>query len=427
MNDDITSLKNELDLFIEQDDHSTLMLLAAINDLVVPAKLLEAVGRQSEEIVILAVHAFNSAQQWVNELAQLLQMQVDAANGHRTSEGLEVWPALPMSCMNPNLDPGLRLKNLAEYCTSVIPENERVIWTLLPNACSNSMEYQRTVAILCGSDKWLDSHRFIIWEDKNSRALLDVLIEQQNEDVLVIDIDFSAPKQLNNLVDIVNDEGQPEADRIEALFQLAAVDFAYKRHEMAYEKYKVLFQYYEGKDKIRQAMCLLGSGDIALERKCPERALPYYQSGIAMAIEEDSMPVLLPLLIGAGKANIELQYYEDAEGYFDNANQIAAKLMNPYVKADVLELRGLAQIQQNKARDAIESWNASAGLSEKFSYKDRWESALNHLVDLYKKIGDQGNLFIVETRIRKGMQSASDEKSDTAAGKSTSDAEGVVV
>lgn len=418
MNDDFHNLQKEIDNFIEQDDHSTLMLIAQANDLVVPAKLLEAVGRQRDDIVLLAVHAFETAQQWMNEFIDLLQKQVDAANGERSSENMELWPPLPLECMNPNLEASQRLKLAAQYCGEILPEGERVIWVLLPHDCKNISEYQQMVAILCGDEPWLDDHRFFIWEEKTDRSLLTVLIDQQNEDVLYIELDFSTAKLFDNLVKTVEDPSQPENDRIEALYQLAAVDFAYQRYEMAYEKYSALFNYYEGKDKSRQALCMLGSGDIAMQQNSPSTALTYYQSGLALAMSDESLPAVLPLLIAAGKANMALANYPDAEGYFENANQIAAKLMNPYVKADMLEQRGVAQYNQQKGKDAIESWQASAGLSEKFVYQERWNSALDRLKDLYKQIGDRANYTEVVNRQRKGMQT-DDDKTKQGAGEVT--------
>ena len=58
----------------------------------------------------------------------------------------------------------------------------------------------------------------------------------------------------------------PVADRMQALLQLAGIDFAYQRYPEAIQKYKILNNYYAAHQApVMQAVVLQGVGD-ALRR-----------------------------------------------------------------------------------------------------------------------------------------------------------------
>ena len=129
MNEDFSSLDNALRDFIAQEDHATLILNARSNDIVVPAKMLEAQGRQSEDAVfLLALHPCKDVSQWLDQLMTQLQHQVEAANGLRAGEDLPPWPPLPIECMNSGLAAAKRLRLAADYCAERMPETERPVW-----------------------------------------------------------------------------------------------------------------------------------------------------------------------------------------------------------------------------------------------------------------------------------------------------------
>src|SRR5690606_18582310 len=136
--------------------------------------------------------------------------------------------------------------------------------------------------------------------------LVPVLAQNQNPAAAVIELDFSAERQLDRLVRVAQDTSRPTPQRMDALFQLAAVDFAYKRYAEALEKYGAIFVYDEGKNRLRQTMCLRGAGDVAMEVGKPELGLDRYRSGLAIAVEIEATALLAPLCMGAGKACLAL-------------------------------------------------------------------------------------------------------------------------
>jgi len=404
MNEDITVLDGELREFVEQDDLCTLIMHCSPADLAIPAKLMEALGRQGDGIVLLGIAACPTAQAWMNGLMTLLEQQVIAANGIRKEEGLPPWPPLPLACMDPRSPVSARLRNAAEFCARVLPEEERAVWVLLPNLCEDRAGYIAAIRGLCTREPWHERHRFVIWDDRTAPQLVPELEQSKNDEVAIIEFDFSAERQLDRLVRVVQDTKRPTPMRMDALFQLAAVDFSYKRHTQALEKYGALFRYYEGKDETRQAQCLLGAGDVGMEVGQAQLALDRYRSGIALAVSEQATAVLLPLLMGAGKACLALALHADAEGYFEYANGVAGKLFNAYAKADALELRGAAQEGQKKVAAAVESWEICRELCERFAYEARWKSALERELAVFSAAHLERDALAVRARIAGGFE-----------------------
>lgn len=404
MQEDLTALDEELRTFVEQDDLCTMVMFCSPADLAVPAKLMEAQGRQGDGVVILGIAACPTVRDWIDGLMTLLQHQVTAANGIRKDEGLPPWPPVPLTCMDPRAPAATRLRRAVDHCSRVLPEGERAVWVLLPNDCADRAGYAAAIRGLCTREPWQERHRFVIWDDRTAPLLVPELEQAKNEDVGIIEFEFSAAKQLDRLVKVAQDKTRPTPVRMDALFQLAAVDFAYQRHAQALEKYGALFRYYEGKDKVRQAQCLLGAGDVAMEAGQPQLALDRYRSGIAIAVPEQTTAVLLPLLMGAGKACLALALHADAEGYLEYANQIAGKLFNAYAKADALELRGAAQQGRKKVAAAVQSWETCRELCERFAYEHRWKSVLERALALFTAAQLEGEAMQVRARLAAGFE-----------------------
>lgn len=408
MNDDFLALDAALREFIEDDEHVALVLASSHSDLAVPAKLLEAQGRQGDQhVFMLAVNACPAVGEWMNGVASLVQNQIEAANGLRQQEQLSAWPPLPLLCLDPRYPAAQRFRALAEHCASVVPEPARIVWVLLPHECDDRAGYAAFCESLCSTAPWAERHRFILWDDREKPALVPALASQNNQAAAVTELDFSAPRQLDALVQSATDEARPTAQRMDALFQLAAVDFAYKRYGDALEKYGALFGYYEGKDRVRQALCLRGAGDVALQVGRSDVALDRYRSALAIAVELASAALLLPLCLGAGKACAALDLLADAEGYFSHANALAGKLFDPYSKADALELCATVQWKQRKSVDAAKRWESCREVCRRFAYEHRWHESLEAQATLYEAAGLQRDALSLRAQLAGGFARAS--------------------
>ncbi|MEM9695645.1 MAG: hypothetical protein AAGA56_24085, partial [Myxococcota bacterium] len=111
MQEHFAALDDSLRAFIEQDDHATLVLSCAPNDLAVPAKLLEAQGRQSDQhVFLLGVAPCERAATWMDQVTTMLQHQVEAAGELRAADDLPPWPNFPALCLDSRQPPATRLR-----------------------------------------------------------------------------------------------------------------------------------------------------------------------------------------------------------------------------------------------------------------------------------------------------------------------------
>jgi len=410
MSESLRDLDARLGEFIEQPDRALLILSCGPHDIAVPAKLLEARGRQDRHgTVILGVGACPKASQWMDEIIAMLGQQLEVAQRILGDSGLPVWPRLPLRCSDPRLDPAKRLRAAAEHVAELLPKDEPIVWALLPSQCSDRAGYAHVVRSLVHFEPWIERHRFVVWDDRESPAVLPELVARGNDDAWVIDLDFSAAACLDELVRTAGDPARPADVRMDALFQLAAADFAYQRYGDAADKYGVLYKYYEDKDPVRQALCLGGAGDIAVQVGTYQVALDRYRSGLVLAVEAKSLPAMLQLLLGAGKACLKLGLFAEAEGYFGLANDVAGTLMNAYAKADAMELRGVAQKEQRsgkKIRAALETWDICRQFCERFAYEERWRSVQDHELALYEAAQMHPEAVRVRARIALGFERA---------------------
>ena len=232
----------------------------------------------------------------------------------------------------------------------------------------------------------MERHRFVLRDQPPASPLSKELLATKNQRVLVMELDFSNERFVQGLLDAVHNKHSPPDLRMNALFQLAAVDFGFRRHPQALEKYGACFNYFEQQgNKPMQALCLSGAGDAALQAGRPADALKFYQQSLAVGVEDKNVPVIQVSAFGAGNASMELSRYGEAEGYFKHADDAAAKLSNPFAKCDAMEKRGLVALRLGKIQQAVDTWTKGKELAKQFSHSERAISILSSLIALSRK------------------------------------------
>lgn len=377
-----------------QHEHDTLVLSCTSQDLLIPSKVLTGQAQQERNLIMLGLGVCDTVENWVDGLAQTVSADLQLFDAH-----LEHAPgtsALPLDALDIRLPASQRIELMVRHCSSLLEVGELMLWALLPTMCRDVVGYQKAVSGLLEHQPWMLGHRFVIWDDAKDPALVPQLLEQENQDCLVLDLDGSPAKQLDNLVKQFSNPKTPAAQRADTAFELAAVDFSYQRYDEALAKYRWIFSQDEGKNPHRQALCLLGAADVHWAKQEPEQALRYYQSalGTSLATNNPQSVIVQPILMGAGRAALQLGDYKSAEGYFDYADRCAAKNMNAYAKADALELRGQAQQdaflagQVEKKSEALASYEACKTVCLHNDYQDRWCKVSERAVGFLESQGE---------------------------------------
>src|SRR5262249_19519954 len=106
---------------------------------------------------------------------------------------------------------------------------------------------------------------------------------------------------------------------------------------------------------------------------------------IAVSMEDKNLPLLQQGLFGAGCMCLETSKNQEAYGYLQHANEVAAKLRNPFAKCDAMEKLGLAAWRLGKIQEAVDTWLKAKDLAKQFTYDERAISILSLLIALSRQ------------------------------------------
>lgn len=385
-------LRANLEEFVQQDDYPMLAVGCLPDELAYVMKFLQSLEEVLPAHMIAVFHQpFPDAGTYLDGMLESVRVQLEALAPLRVERREPPIPALPLAVMDPRRDPSKRLIDLLDHLRLLLPNEDeyRLVIGLLPLQCKDPGGYAaliRSILPVPEPPAWGNVVRIVVYEDRNLRPLTPILQAEQAERVLTFDVDFSTDAMADALVDDASDRSLPRAERMLALTQLAAIDYSYKRYELAFTKYAALFDYYvEVEQPDMQALCLLGAGDTLHAAGESEAAKLRLQQGIALAMQHRSLAVLLNLLSSAHGVCMILRHYADAETYADAATRVSAEVLNPFANADSFEARGDAQVRQDKLAEAVASYQRCRELSRTYQYFQRWESVLGKLTQVYAR------------------------------------------
>ncbi len=196
----------------------------------------------------------------------------------------------------------------------------------------------------------------------------------------------------------IEDESAPLAERMGALLMSAGNDLALHRPEAALQKYEMLLRYHAPTgNHAMAALSLNGMGEAYERLGQPEQAEAAYHAALVPASEGDppAIPVLLNIVMNLANMRMSQERWEEAEGYWDSTQQLAATARNAPLRIEALDRRGICQEIQGKYDDAEESWNAACIMSAKIEDADLCETMLERLEGFYQRMGRQNESWAV--------------------------------
>ena len=393
MQSKIKELQKALEGFIQQSRRSVLVISLEETELIYVLKLIETLDQQDKANVYGSfpqpVDKGSSA--YVDDIVKALGSQLDGANTVRVGEGQPSWPPMPAVCTDGRMPATQRLRASILHARSLIPSDpdNRLVFCLLPQQMGAVESYVDAVSSLLPSasappDPAWAGVRLILRDDKKKPTLIPQLRRQKNPHVLVYEPDLSPAAMMDAMAREAADPTLSEAERMQVLGQLAAVDFSYGRLEEAAAKYAVLYDYYtRGKAPAMQALVLQGVGDILRRSGNLPLARERYGQGLTHALETQSLPLMLSLSYNVGETSLLLKNWADADGHLDIAQTIAGKMLNQQLQADAMEKMGIARIEQKRFGDAVAIWNRAAEVCRGCNHRARLCSILERLSAVY--------------------------------------------
>jgi len=390
----LEQLVSDLSTFVGGQDE-VLALIFDITDHEVPFVLnaLETVDSQHPDHVFLHfAHPMTDVPSYMDALFASVTVQLEAVQAIRAAAKLPPWPPLPAACLDPRKPPSDRLKLLLAYVRAQLPNGgeHRIILGLLPASIGDAAAYNFVISGLVPRGElegWMPMTRIILRDDRNTRFLSRSLERDRPDGVAFYDgLDFSPAAAAMGLLVAAQNPQTPEQERMMALVQLAAIDFAYRRYAESYRKWGVCYEYYTktNVDSMR-ALCVCGAADVLRESgKLPE-AKEKYQQGLALPQAQATLPPALNLLLGVSRTCILMEDWRDAEDYLALADEVAGKLCQAYPKCEIMERQGFVQLKQNRLGDARVRLRAAVDLSRELQAFDIAERALEQLITLFDR------------------------------------------
>lgn len=384
------ALLTHLREFIAQPDYPTLVLRGQDSDMILPNRALAGLDPQDEaNYYVVFPQPCVQAAAYVDIIATTLTTQLEVLNTEREARKLASIPVFPPAVTDRRYPAASRLRAAIEHCGTHLPSEAPIVWGLLPGTLADLQGYRSLIEPLLAPqsvEPWMERHRFIVRDLPPSFPIAAALKQADNDRVLVMDVDFSNERFVQDLVETVSNSRQSPESRMHAFFQLGAFDMALRRYPQALEKYGVCFSFFEArKDPLMPAMCLLGAADTAGHAGATEASFRSYQQALALGVEQQNLAIIQQATYGAGTMALELERYKEAAGYLKHADEAAAKMHNPYAKCDALEKRGIAAWRLEKLDEAFEYWVVGKDLAKQFDYHERAIAILDRMIAITQK------------------------------------------
>lgn len=406
----VEDLRENLDEFVQQTEYPALIARAAPDEIAYVMKFLQGLEEvHPQNFFMVFGQPFEDAAAYMDLVAGAVGVQIDAAQTARAERGEAPFPPVPLELASRQLAPEARLHRLLRYLLTLLPNDRDHAFVVgfLPLQCLDPEGYAKLMQSILPVPRiepWMAGLRVVIHDDRTALRIVPILQQQEQTDtVLTFEVDFSTPAVTDSLTKEAADTSLPLEQRMLGLFQLAALDFSYKRYDDALTKYGILYEFYS-KPAVphMQALCLCGTADVLRAQGDPAQAKSLLQRGIAIAMAGDARPPLLNLLISAVEVCFELGQHEEAASYAESGGTLAAVSFNPYTYADLIERKADAELAQGTLALALESYERSEKLCRMYEHFPRWKSVLDKqakLCDDAGKLGDADRIRAERRRV----------------------------
>jgi Tetratricopeptide repeat len=363
----LKAISDRLQAFIDQRDNLALVLCSPATDALPLLKILEGLEETSTSDLFWSfTDNFTGAADYAHTVVTGFATKHAVMRLAMAKEGMTPWPPIPPRVLSEDVLPAQRLRELSAFSRELlpIPNGGSNVWTFYPLEIGDHPAFATLMAEVLRHEfpfPWCHHLRFIIREDPVDRALQKALATSPR--IEWYQPDLSAEAINRSLEETVGDDSLPLEERLGTLAVLAGNDFAFQRYAEPLEKYELLLQYHAPLGNYPMAaLALNGMGEVYEKMGDVERANESYEAALIPASHGDHPPIPLFLNIVLNLANLRLaqERWEDAEAYYDIAQQLATVARNAPVKIRALENRGICQQQQGKLEAAVKSWNDGA-------------------------------------------------------------------
>lgn len=393
----VADIKSRFSTFVIQGDHVAMILQATAEDSMPLMSMLESVeADQGSDFFWTFMDEYQDDESYAQAVVEAFSSKHQAVSLSLANEDLKPWPPIPASVTSTSTPPSERLRELAAFSRQLIPvENGGVcVWTFYPLNIADAGAYAALMQRVIEHDfpfPWCHHLRFIIREDPEEAVLEGLIAGQPRVDFYSPDLSREA---LNESIDEdYQDESLPLEQRMSSLLMSAGNDIGFERWSSALDKYALLLKYHGSMNNTAMGAVVLNNMGTVYERKGDEgRAEESYEAAMKLSAngEQENPQVMLNNILSHAEMRERQQRWEEAEGYWDSAQQLATVTRNGPLRIKALRRRGVCEREQEKLQEAESSWLGSTTIAAKLEDSDQCKESLEYLRDLYVHTGESG-------------------------------------
>jgi len=389
----IKQISERLQAFVNQREDVALILTSPTTDVPPLLKILEGLEEaSSSDLYWSFTDNFVDPESYADAIVKAFASKHEVVRLALEDKKMKPWPPLPPAVASGQLPPVPRLRELSAFSRSLlpIPSGGNNVWIFFPLEISNPSAFASFTKELVRHEfplPWCHHLRFILREDpadEVSGLQLGPRVQRYRPDLSMDAINRSLEAQ-------VADESLPLDQRLAPLPIMAGNDFAQGLYPEAMEKYELLLRYHAPMNNYPMAaLALNGMGEVYEKLGDLERANTSYEAALIPASHGDQppIPIFLNVVLNLGNLCVRQQRWEDAECYYDVAQQLATVGRNAPVKIRSLDNRGLCQQQQGKLEEAAKSWQDGLVIAAQLQDVDPCRTLLGRLEQHYSSAGD---------------------------------------
>ncbi|MEM6990654.1 MAG: hypothetical protein AAF721_09160, partial [Myxococcota bacterium] len=250
--------------FVQQPDHAVLLVGCRDHDVAYALKTIEQLdGEDPSSLYICVAEDFADARSYALLVAERLEALYAGMNAALAERGEPQHPPFPPAMTAETTSPRDRIILAIEHLGRRLPNHEahRIVLALMPLEILAAGAYAAWVLEFTRGDElepWMKYGRIVARDDAQGTTA-GLASDRHAQGVLSCELDFSTEALAADLAQDAVDPSTPLVRRMQALLQLAMIDFSYKRHAEAIGKYGVVFDFYgKSNQPVMQAMCLQG-------------------------------------------------------------------------------------------------------------------------------------------------------------------------
>jgi tetratricopeptide (TPR) repeat protein len=399
----VERLQRDVKEFVEQRDDFVLLIECSEADWGSALAILrDAEQALGSDVFLMFADEFVQPGPFVDQAIERLEEEFRKANEALSGEKREPFPELPKALRDRSRPPADRLRDAICFPRSLVPRDggHRLVWAMCPERIKDLPAYRGLVGALAptkGLQSWMTGIR-LIFRDEPVEAS-DPWSRLPGVRRARFDMGPAAIEK--SLQEDVENESQPEEQRIQSLLSLALLDSAHGRFREAKEKLAYLLGYFQKtKDAAMEAFVLNAVGDIHRRTGDLASALEWYERATVPAAEAKQPIILATIVKNLGDLAFEQRQYGQAEQYYDNLDKLSAHLLDPEGKVRALERRGLCQEKLGSIGRAVESWEGAATLCRSIGLPPFLKSILEHLERGCRQLRAEAKLRAVQAELK---------------------------